>query len=115
MQPNQERTFIMVKPDGVQRRLVGKIIQRFEDRGFQLVGLKFVHPSQDLLSQHYADLKERPFFPSLIQYVGSGPVCAMVWEGKDGNVPTLTSSRQNRQSHARRDQPTCLQAWHHQR
>ncbi|CAD8132679.1 unnamed protein product (macronuclear) [Paramecium tetraurelia] len=80
---NQERTFIMVKPDGVQRRLVGKIIQRFEDRGFKLVALKFVAPDQGLLTQHYADLKERPFFPSLLKYVSSGPVAAMVWEGKD--------------------------------
>ncbi|KAM3141351.1 Nucleoside diphosphate kinase A 2 [Paramecium bursaria] len=83
MQGNQERTFIMVKPDGVQRRLVGKIIQRFEDRGFKLVALKFQAPDQNLLSEHYKDLSERPFFAGLIKYMLSGPVAAMVWEGKD--------------------------------
>ena len=76
----------MVKPDGVQRRLVGKIIQRFEDRGFKLVALKFASPDAAFLSRHYEDLKERPFFPGLIKYMTSGPVVAMVWEGKDGNL-----------------------------
>ncbi|KAI3365363.1 hypothetical protein L3Q82_010453, partial [Scortum barcoo] len=77
-----ERTFLAIKPDGVQRGLIGDIIKRFESKGFKLVGLKMLHASGELLQQHYADLKERPFFPSLIEYMSSGPVVAMVWEGK---------------------------------
>lgn len=78
---NQERTFIMVKPDGVQRGLVGDIIKRFETKGFKLVALKFQAASESLLKQHYADLAGRPFFPSLISYMQLGPVVPMVWEG----------------------------------
>ncbi|XP_013374732.1 PREDICTED: nucleoside diphosphate kinase A [Chinchilla lanigera] len=78
---NSERTFIAVKPDGVQRGLVGDIIKRFEQKGFRLVALKLVQASEDLLKEHYSDLKERPFFPGLVQYMHSGPVVAMVWEG----------------------------------
>ncbi|XP_076681075.1 nucleoside diphosphate kinase [Andrena cerasifolii] len=81
MAENKERTFIMVKPDGVQRGLVGKIIQRFEDKGFKLVALNMVWPTEDLLKQHYADLAARPFFPGLVKYMSSGPVVPMVWEG----------------------------------
>nr|WIM01435.1 nucleoside diphosphate kinase [Limnephilus flavicornis] len=77
----RERTFIMIKPDGVQRGLVGKIIKRFEAKGFKLVALKFVWPSEELLKNHYADLSARPFFPGLVKYMGSGPVVPMVWEG----------------------------------
>uniref|UniRef100_A0A7R9YJD1 Nucleoside diphosphate kinase n=1 Tax=Diacronema lutheri TaxID=2081491 RepID=A0A7R9YJD1_DIALT len=81
MAGNDERTYIMVKPDGVQRGLVGKIIQRFEDRGFKLVALKFTQPTKQLLEKHYADLKSKPFFPGLVEYMSSGPVVPMVWEG----------------------------------
>ncbi|XP_055310594.1 nucleoside diphosphate kinase [Sitodiplosis mosellana] len=81
MAGNQERTFIMVKPDGVQRGIVGEIIKRFEAKGFKLVGLKFVWPTQELLEKHYADLAGRPFFPGLVKYMSSGPVVPMVWEG----------------------------------
>ncbi|KAL0850364.1 hypothetical protein ABMA28_012191 [Loxostege sticticalis] len=77
----RERTFIMVKPDGVQRGLVGTIIERFEKKGFKLVGLKFVWPSEELLKNHYSDLASRPFFPGLVKYMSSGPVVPMVWEG----------------------------------
>ncbi|XP_072916172.1 nucleoside diphosphate kinase, mitochondrial [Hemitrygon akajei] len=78
-----EQTLVAVKPDGVQRRLVGEIIQRFERRGFQLVGLKLVQAPQDILSAHYHDLAEKPFYPALIEYMSSGPIIAMVWEGHD--------------------------------
>ncbi|XP_026809442.1 nucleoside diphosphate kinase [Rhopalosiphum maidis] len=78
-----ERTFIMVKPDGVQRGLVGKIIKRFEEKGFKLVAMKFMWASEELLSKHYADLSSRPFFPGLVKYMASGPVVPMVWEGLD--------------------------------
>ncbi|XP_026021110.1 nucleoside diphosphate kinase, mitochondrial [Astatotilapia calliptera] len=77
----RERTLIAVKPDGVQRRLVGQIIHRFEQRGFKLVGLKMVQVSEDLLSQHYRELRAKPFYPSLQHYMTSGPVVVMVWEG----------------------------------
>ncbi|KAJ8966186.1 hypothetical protein NQ314_003690 [Rhamnusium bicolor] len=77
----RERSFIMIKPDGVQRGLVGKIIKKFEQKGFKLVALKFVWPSEDLLRQHYADLSGFSFFPTLIKYMSSGPVVPMVWEG----------------------------------
>ncbi|KAJ3656282.1 hypothetical protein Zmor_015369 [Zophobas morio] len=77
----RERTFIMVKPDGVQRGLVGKIIKKFEQKGFKLVALKFTWPSEDLLKKHYADLSTKPFFPGLVKYMGSGPTVPMVWEG----------------------------------
>ncbi len=76
-----ERTFIMIKPDGVQRGLVGEIISRFEHRGLKLVAMQFVHVSQVLAEAHYAVHKERSFYPGLISYITSGPVVAMVWEG----------------------------------
>lgn len=78
-----EQTFIAIKPDGVQRGLVGPIISRFEQRGYKLVALKLVSPSKEHLESHYADLKEKSFFPGLIQYMLSGPIVAMVWEGID--------------------------------
>ncbi|XP_053194301.1 nucleoside diphosphate kinase, mitochondrial [Scomber japonicus] len=77
----KEQTLIAVKPDGVQRRLVGQIIRRFEQRGFKLVGLKMLQVSEDLLSQHYCELRKKPFYPSLLHYMTSGPVVVMVWEG----------------------------------
>lgn len=79
----KERTFLMIKPDGVQRGLVGKIIQRFEEKGFKLVALKFYQPTQALLEKHYEDLKDKPFFPKLISYMLMGPVVPMVWEGNN--------------------------------
>jgi nucleoside-diphosphate kinase len=77
-----ERTFLAVKPDGVQRGLVGEIIRRYEAKGFTLVGLKMIMVSKDLAEQHYGEHKEKPFFPGLVQFITSGPVVAMVWEGK---------------------------------
>ncbi|ODV78647.1 nucleoside diphosphate kinase [Suhomyces tanzawaensis NRRL Y-17324] len=80
---NNERTFIAIKPDGVQRGLIASILSRFENRGYKLVGIKLVHPTEALLRNHYDDLQEKPFFPSLLSYMLSGPVLATVWEGKD--------------------------------
>ncbi|XP_044160060.1 nucleoside diphosphate kinase, mitochondrial [Bufo gargarizans] len=77
----RERTLIAVKPDGVQRRLVGEIIGRFERRGFKLVGIKILQASEGILANHYHDLQRKPFYPALIHYMASGPVVAMVWEG----------------------------------
>ncbi|GAB5029692.1 nucleoside diphosphate kinase [Nannochloropsis oceanica] len=76
-----ERTYIMIKPDGVQRGLVGEIIARFERKGFKLVALKSLNASKDLLNEHYQDLADKPFFAGLVTYMSSGPVIAMVWEG----------------------------------
>ncbi len=76
-----ERTFIILKPDAVQRGLVGEIISRFERRGLKIVALKFMQVSEELARKHYAVHAERPFFASLIQYITSAPVVAMVVEG----------------------------------
>jgi nucleoside-diphosphate kinase len=78
-----ETTYVMVKPDGVQRGLVGEIIGRFEQKGLKLVGLKAVVPSEETARTHYAVHAERPFFPGLIKFVTSGPVVCMAWAGKD--------------------------------
>jgi len=78
-----ERTFIMIKPDGVKRGLIADIIKRFEQRGYKLVALKMMQPDSTLLNEHYGDLKTKAFFPGLIRHITSGPVVAMVWEGKD--------------------------------
>ena len=78
-----ERTFIMVKPDGVQRGLVGEIVNRFEQKGFKLVGAKLMQISNSLAEKHYEEHKERPFFGELVEFITSGPVFAMVWEGED--------------------------------
>ncbi|MGC9503360.1 nucleoside-diphosphate kinase [Baaleninema sp.] len=77
-----ERTFVMIKPDGVQRGLVGEVIRRFEAKGFTLVGLKLMAVSQDLAEQHYDVHKEKPFFKGLVEFITSSPVVAMVWEGE---------------------------------
>ena len=78
-----ERTYIMVKPDGVARRLSGEIIRRFENRGLRLVGLKMVVPTRETAEAHYAVHADKPFFGELVDFVTSGPVVAMVWEGND--------------------------------
>lgn len=78
-----ERTFIMVKPDGVERRLAGEILRRFETRGLRLVGLKLLKPGRELAEAHYAVHRERPFYGELVDFITSGPVVAMVWEGTD--------------------------------
>lgn len=83
MADKTERSYIMLKPDAVQRGLVGDIIQRFEKRGFKLVALKLVTPSFQMAQKHYYDLAERPFFPTLCKFLSSGPVVAMVFEGED--------------------------------
>lgn len=77
-----ERTFLAIKPDGVQRKLIGEIIRRFEAKGFTLVGLKLMSVSRELAETHYGVHKERPFFPGLVNFITSGPVVGMVWEGK---------------------------------
>ena len=79
-----ERTLIILKPDAVQRRLVGRIIQRFEDKGLVIVGMKFLHLARALAERHYAPHKGKPFYPGLIDYITSGPVIVMVLQGERG-------------------------------
>jgi nucleoside-diphosphate kinase len=83
MSSNQERTFIMVKPDGVQRGLLNEVIGRFERRGYTLCACKYLVPSRSLLDQHYAEHVSKGFYPKMAEFMSSGPVMAMVWEGKD--------------------------------
>ena len=78
-----ERTYIMVKPDGVARRLSGEIIRRLENRGLRLVALQLVVPTRETAEAHYAVHSDKPFFGELVDFVTSGPVVAMVWEGND--------------------------------
>lgn len=78
-----ERTFVAVKPDGVERGLVGEIIRRFETRGLKLVGLKQLVVSAPMAEQHYGEHKGKPFYEGLFKHITSGPVVAMVWEGKN--------------------------------
>lgn len=85
-----EKTFIMVKPDGVQRNLVGEIVSRFEAKGFTLVAAKLMQVSRELAEKHYAEHKERPFFGELVDFITSGPVFAMVWQGE--NVISIARS-----------------------
>ena len=80
---SSETTYVMVKPDGVQRSLVGEIIQRFERKGLQLVGLKQIIPTEDIAKKHYDVHSDKPFFPGLIKFITSGPVVCMAWSGKD--------------------------------
>lgn len=78
-----DRTFVMVKPDGVQRGLVGEVITRFERRGFKLVALKLLQMDGGLAERHYEEHRGKPFFEELVRYITSGPVAAMVLEGKE--------------------------------
>ncbi|MEK9865972.1 MAG: nucleoside-diphosphate kinase [Euryarchaeota archaeon] len=80
---DMQTTFIMIKPDGVQRGLVADIIGRFETKGLRLVGLRQLIPSLELAETHYAVHKERPFYGGLIDFITSGPVVAMAWTGVD--------------------------------
>lgn len=78
-----ERTFIAIKPDGVQRGLIGEIISRLEHKGFKLIAMKFMLLDSNRAKEHYKEHVGKPFFTSLVSFITSGPVVAMVWEGKD--------------------------------
>jgi len=86
-----ERTFVMVKPDGVKRKLVGKIVSRFEDKGFDIVEAKLMTLSEEKAAEHYSHLSHKPFFGEIIEYITSGPVFAMILEGHEAvkNARTL--------------------------
>lgn len=78
-----ERTFVMVKPDGVHRGVVGEIISRLEERGLKLVAARFMQIDRDLAETHYGEHQDKPFFDDLVSFITSGPVLAMAWEGLD--------------------------------
>ena len=78
-----QKSFVMMKPDAVQRRLMGKILSRFEDKGLQIVACKLIHIDEDLAKTHYGEHAEKPFFPSLVEYITSSPALAMVIEGEE--------------------------------
>ena len=83
MSHHDERTFVMVKPDAVQRGLIGEVVSRFEQRGLKLVGAKFMQIDRELAEEHYGEHEDKPFFEDLVGFITSGPVFAMVWEGAD--------------------------------
>jgi len=76
-----EKTFVMIKPDGVKRAIIGELVSRFERVGLKLIGMKMVHIDKDFAKAHYSDLVDKPFFSGLQDMIVSGPVVAMVWEG----------------------------------
>jgi nucleoside-diphosphate kinase len=78
-----EKSFLMVKPDGVQRGLIGEIVRRFEWKGFQLVAAKLLFVTKEQAEYHYAEHKEKPFYGELVDFITSGPVFAMVWQGDE--------------------------------
>ena len=78
-----EKTFVLVKPDGVQRGLIGEVITRLEKRGLHLIGAKFMQVSRELAETHYDIHRDKPFFDGVIEYITSSPVMAMVWEGQN--------------------------------
>lgn len=78
-----ERTFVCIKPDGVQRALIGEIVKRFENRGLILAAAKFMNVPRELAEKHYAEHVGKPFYNGLVNYITSGPVFAMVWEGEE--------------------------------
>ena len=83
MSHHDERTFVMVKPDGVQRGLIGEVVSRLEDRGLKLVGAKFMQIDRALAEEHYGEHEDKPFFDDLVEFITAAPVFAMVWEGAD--------------------------------
>ena len=78
-----ERTYIMLKPDALKRKLAGEIISRIEKKGFNITDMKMINLNEEILKEHYAHLVEKPFFPELVEYMTSGPVLAMIVEGDD--------------------------------
>ncbi len=78
-----ERTFVMLKPDTLQRGIVGEVISRLEKKGLKLIAMKMIKLNDDILKEHYKHHLDKPFFPNLLNFMKSGPVIATVWEGKD--------------------------------
>jgi nucleoside-diphosphate kinase len=85
---NVERTLVLVKPDGVRRGVAGAILTRFEEKGLKIVGAKMLHVTPELAGRHYAEHEGKPFYPSLIQHITSGPVLALALEGRSA-IPVV--------------------------
>ncbi len=83
MLTNQERTFVAIKPDGVKRGLIGRIIRKIEDKGFKIVALKMLQVSDELAAKHYEEHAGKPFYNALIKFITSGPIVAMVLQGEN--------------------------------
>ena len=83
MLSNEERTFFAIKPDGVKRGLIGRIISKIEDKGYKIVGLKMIQVTEELAAQHYAEHVGKPFYAPLIKFITSGPIVAMVLQGEN--------------------------------
>lgn len=81
MHSSEEKTFVAIKPDGVKRELIGQIIQRFENKGYKIIGLKMLQVTKELAEKHYAEHVNKPFYDRLIEYITSGPIVAMVIQG----------------------------------
>ena len=79
----EERTFVAIKPDGVKRGIIGRVIERFEDKGFKIVAMKLLQVTPELAAKHYAEHEGKPFYKRLVHYITSGPIVAMVIEGYD--------------------------------
>lgn len=97
---NFEKTVVLIKPDGLQRALVGNIISRFEQKGLKLVGLKMLRADSPLLEEHYHHLIDKPFFASIKKYMASSPIVAMLWEGIEAVrvVRSLSGSTSGREA-----------------
>src|SRR5688500_389849 len=97
-----EQTLVLIKPDSVQRGLVGEVIARFERKGLKLVGLKMMRAGDELLRDHYSHHADKPFFADLANFMKSSPLVAMVWEGKEAveSVRLLAGSTNARQADA---------------
>ncbi len=83
MENNKQKTFVAIKPDATSRKLIGQIITRFENLGFNLLGLKLMRVSRELAEKHYGEHKGKPFFEDLVAFITSGPIVAMAWEGQN--------------------------------
>ncbi|MBW6431924.1 nucleoside-diphosphate kinase [Patescibacteria group bacterium] len=86
---SKEQTLILVKPDGVQRGLIGNIINRFEDKGLKMIGLKMMNLDDVMLEAHYSHLAKEPFFGEIKDFMKSSPIVAMAWEGGEGTVAAV--------------------------
>jgi len=95
-----ERTLVLIKPDGVQRLLTGRIVARYEDRGLKVVGLKMIHVTRDLAERHYAIHRERPFFGSLVDFITSAPLVAAVLEAPNAIAIVRTMNGATRPNEA---------------
>jgi nucleoside-diphosphate kinase len=106
-----EQTFILVKPDGVQRGLMGEVIRRLEQRGLKMVAAKFKLVSKSLAEEHYAIHQGKPFYDGLITYITSGPVLAMVWEGPNAIAAVRQTMGATRPTEAAPGSPEELFSW----